>query len=296
MRMPRFIALFASVVLLAVAPAAGASILESGRFTLRIGSLPRLALQAGGNSSAFVGSPAGTFIEPSGVFTASFVDYPDVLFTGMPLVADLRLSGLSVPVQGATGRFATGGLATTFNPVGADFANRYGGGAPLDGEMQICLLGCAAIQVAIPLDVVGVGGTFHSTGLLEPLTLQAGPGWTTAPAQVTGIHTEIVSWAGNTCAAITCPTTTLALGTGIGVYTTRVTLTGGRTLTTGGGGSVLLVTPARLRVAGLSLPIFATQRLTVSHLPEPGALALLGAGVLALTGRGLRLRRVRRRP
>lgn len=98
--------------------------------------------------------------------------------------------------------------------------------------------------------------------------------------------------AGNVCAPVMCPSTTLVLGTGIGIYTTRVTLTGTNQLTPGGSGRVTLVMPTRVdSLLTGALPLFATQTLVL--VPEPGTLALLAAAAAALAARGRRLQHSR---
>jgi hypothetical protein len=265
---------------IAVAGTASAATFDAANssLTIRRSGLPPVG--AAGNPGGAVSSsgPVVTeFASPTKAFGPVNIDLADSLFTGVPQIVDLRLSGLDKPA--GTGNAV---LTAAGGPGGG-----FGGIAPLSGNSTICVFSCAfGIQVQVPLTVVGAGGVLFSTALGAPLTVaNLASGWTTGAAVISGINTELVSFGGNTCAPVTCPVTTLANGTGIGVYATQVTLSGTNNLNGTGAGSITLVTPVLTNSVAGALPLFAIQ--TLVFTPEPGTLLLLGAGVagLAVVGR-----------
>ena len=124
-------------------------------------------------------------------------------------------------------------------------------------------------NLSIPLSVVGQAGATVMAGSAGIQITVIGQGWTTGVATVTGVTTGTVG-TGNTNTAL---------------------LTGSDNRTANHAGTITLVSgfQAITSVAG-TLPGFAIQSL--SFVPEPGTLLLLGSGVagLAVLGR----RRMRR--
>jgi hypothetical protein len=269
------ISLLAAAVVFAVAGVSQAGTFDDANssLTIRLAGLPPIAIPGNPGGNAVSGAGPVVTEGPTGVkpFGPANVDIPDSLFTGVPQISDLRISGLDKP----------GGTAPAVMSAGNGFGGGFGGVAPLSGNTTICVFQCLFIQVAIPLGIIGGGGTFTGTALGQPLTV-TGTGWTTGAAAIAGINTEVVSFAGNQCAPVTCPVTTLAAGTGIGVYLGTVTLTGTNTLTAGGNGMVTLVSPALTDSLAGALPLFAIQKLVFTGVPEPGTLLLLGTGIAGL--------------
>jgi hypothetical protein len=104
---------------------------------------------------------------------------------------------------------------------------------------------------------VGLGGTLSVTSYAGAIWTVRGTAWTTGPAVATNVRTT--------------PNAT----------PTTVTLTGYDNRTAGGGGTVQLVTPIQFSLAGGNLT--GTHGvLTLSFVPEPGGLLLLGAGIAGI--------------
>jgi len=257
-------ALLLATAMLVAGPAA-AEFLD-GSLELRIGAFPPVVVQSNPGVSVTVldSGPVVNFgITGTRAFGPVSVDMPDSLFTGVPQISDLRISGLAMPRTGHPGTLSPGGLGTLQNPVGEPLLNRFGGQVPLSGSATICVFACWAIQIQIPLTIIGQGGTLTGTSLGLPQTVEAAPGWTTGPAQLTGINTGVLSYWGWPCAPVTCPHTTLLYGTELSHLLATVTGTGENTVSVGGAGSMSLVSPARITTAVGTLPVFARQTLTL---------------------------------
>ncbi len=284
--------LAASMLLAASAASAGAML--GGSFTIRLAGLPpleQLANLTGGSS--FDGA---TVTLANQEFGPSDIDLPDSLFTGVPQISDLRITGLDLPGNG-TQTFAPGAAGTILvgpAPSGSTTGAGLGGTAAMSGDTTICVYACAAIQVKVPLNINGVGGQLFATALFQPLTVTAGQGWSSGAAVVTGVNSQVNVTLGNgTCVPVTCSVDQLATGEGNGQYVTKVTFNGTNNLTAGGGGSVTLVTPIRTKSLAGNLPLFGIVTLLFEgdgSVPEPGTLLLLGSGVIGLIAMGRRKR------
>ncbi len=157
-----------------------------------------------------------------------------------------------------------GGIQATFHNGSASFSGSggagFGGSMPLFGVARLCLFApCAlpAFNLSIPLSVVGVGGTANVSFSVF-MTVQGAP-WTTG-----SVPFGSASVAG------------FAHGPASGTSSTAAV-----------SGVVRLVTPIFIstNIPALSiLPAAAT--LDLHFVPEPGTLALLGSGALALIGIG----------
>lgn len=163
----------------------------------------------------------------------------------VPLVGISPISGVAVSGANAAGHFDRSG-----GPLGGTMA--------IQGVARLCLfLDCASgppIVLDLPLDVIGVGGATAVTGVVD-VAVQGGS-WSTGPVQAGGLVRTGFARGPNG-------------------------LTGS---TAQPGGLVQLVTPVLIQASigpqGLELPGFGI--LTLRFVPEPAALALLGAGLVGL--------------
>lgn len=222
---------------------AGAAILElqSGAIELSV-ALPNgtfvsaPAMEQTAPTNVMVSSGAGDFTLPAGLFEG-VGSLPFELFTGVPLISSLAVSG-----SNATGSFGAGG-----GPGGG-----FGGEMGLPGQVMLGLLG-GIFEITVPLSVVGAGGVATAAGPLGLMVEISGAPWTTGIAAVTAI--TLTSPAG---------------------FVNTVTLGGGDARTAGHAGSLQLVTPTRILLSdgtdGVRLPAFAT--LNLRFVPEPATLVL----------------------
>jgi len=244
--------------------------LTGGSLGISIGALPPInfpcvscpvvlnAPTANGNGNGF--------IEDASVFTGA-IALPTALFTGVALIDGLTIGGLAngekviEPLQGAGPRTtkvlrAGGGL---------------GGPGPLTGNAFVNVL--SLFNLAVPLGVIGNTGasTMVTAGTL--MVAVNGTGWTTGELKIDGITTA------NTPNATANAPEQINTVTFVG-YDNRGPTPNGT------GGVVQLISAFHVTTnAAGNLPGLAIQTLT--FVPEPGTLLLLGSGVvgLALYGR-----------
>jgi hypothetical protein len=247
--------LFVALLWAAAAAPGSASILTltDGTLGVKLGALPTITFSQNVSGTPIgVSSGGGSFVEPASVFTGS-VMLPTSLFTGVALIDGLTLGNLANgPKSIAQGGAAGPRTQHILRPGGG-----LGGPGPLTGTAFINIL--QLFNIVIPLNVVGTTGGQANVTAGSILVRVNGTGWTTGPVQVTGI------------------TTTTPGGNNINT----VNFVGYDNRGAGHKGVVQLISPFKVvtNAAG-NLPGIAIQTLT--FVPEPGTLFLLGAGTLGL--------------
>lgn len=257
MRMPRFAsAAFVALAVLALAPPASAGLLAQAELTLRL--VPIATPQSTEMSYPGPGA-AGSASSPASVSLL-----PGNGFAGSDLVGVILTTISAHPHQV---------IATIDSNAAASFT-----GTPLRGigrfDAHLCIGDLAAPLLCtyqVPF-VFGTPGTHMLTG-------HVGTGGFPIPVDVSGedFTTGVV----------------VAGGTG---GPPLFLSTGSNVLTPAGGGSLSLVTPIAISFPGGIGARFGgflgAARLELQFVPEPGALAMLGSGALALLVAGRR--RIRR--
>jgi hypothetical protein len=205
-------------------------------------------------------STAGLVTVPPGVFSGT----QGVPITYAPPFVYLRASAKNNLV-GASGSPLVG--AGAIRGLLTVSANLGMGATPLV-HVPLALTTHATPSTAQVAAALGVGGTFASPAIT--VTFQ---GWHAGPATVMGVFPASMG-----------PT---------GVSATA-TYTGTDSRTPGGVGQITLVSPAKIRMVGQLAPDYVLLgRLTLSFVPEPGTLAMLGTGVAGLGALGRRRRLAR---
>jgi hypothetical protein len=191
---------------------------------------------------------------------------------------------LTVLASGATGT-ATSSLSATLD-AGTSFAGVYTSTipdsyAPPITVQRLTLAGNETLAFAGGSTSAVLSGFAALEGFgitLLGVPLKLGAPSTAEAAGAGGVLLTVVS------GSWTVGATTLTLGPSDPSRTAMAT--GSNGLTAGGQGTLVLVAPVKVitNVNVGTFPMFATLSLT--YVPEPGTLALLGAGVLALAALG----------
>jgi hypothetical protein len=236
---------------LAVAGQASAGPLVSATFTFQLGTLSA-AVFSGAGATGTATSDLSASLGAGTAFNGTFT-------TTVPTSAAPPITAIQVFVT----KNAAGTFTHASNPalVGGQLAfeglaNVYGLGAFPNGGAP--LLG-VPLKVGVPNTAIKTGGGAAITAFSS--------GWTAGAATITNITTTTPNNATNPFGT--------AMATGL------------NGLTPNGGGTLVLVTPIKIltNIAG-NLAAFST--LTLTYVPEPGTLLLLGLGVAGLAALGRR--------
>ncbi len=247
------------------APAVAAPYNFTATLSVTVGTFPPVTGTAAGVGTSVSGGGAASI--PAGVFSVGAVAQVSPPLLG--LIGGFAVCGAGLgsptfdvipPAPGAgtcapNASGTNGVLAWSGGPTGTMplLASAY-----LTGTINA--MGQAMAVAAIPLAVIGVGGTqgFSAFGGLVAGTVTANP-WQLAPVTQVGV---------------------------LNGATTVLTAAGFDNRDSAGIGTLQLVTPTDANIQIGNLPALAV--LTISFIPEPGTLLLLGAGVAGLAALGSR--------
>jgi hypothetical protein len=244
------------------APADGAILtLVDGTLDIAIGGLPKVTFSQNVSAIPISVSSGGGFTEPASIFTGS-VMFPTSLFTGVP-----RFDGFTfASVANQAKSIAPGAPPGTHTQHIVRAGGGFGGPGRLTGTVFANVLNL--FNLAVPLWRIGnTGYRYYASGCGPNCIVDSmfATGWTTGPVTVTGLTTGL---AGN--------------------MINTVTFSGYDNRTPNHKGVIQLISPFKVVWAAGNLPGVAVQTLT--FVPEPGTLLLLGAGGVGL---GLYARRRR---
>jgi len=215
---------------------------------------------AGGSFSVVIGTLPGLGVPITGGFAT---DGTNVTATSTGAIAgsDTFIGITNAPPITRVQAVLTGNQTGQLVPGAGTAANALG----LKGVANVVAYGGYVTLVGVPLSSFGIpGSSFSFMGGGGTIIAYTGAGWTTGTAMVA------------------VPATTIA---GATQTATTVTAAGTNNLV-GGVGTITFISPVLVRtnLAG-DLPSFAL--LTLSFVPEPGTLMLIGVGIagLAVLGR-----------
>lgn len=255
-----------------VAGQASAGALTSATYSFALGTLPAASFGSTGATGSSSSNMSAGLNGGTGVFaTTPFT-------TTVPTSAAVPITVVQVQVdKHGTGTFT----GTAPGNVGGNLliegnANVFGGANSSSGSGTGCVIGdpfppalpCTNSSpiLAVPLNV-GAPNTVYKGGALVSITAIS-TGWSVAAQTITGITT-------------TTPTNNITNPNGTAM------ITGANGLTPGGAGTLVLVSPTKIN-AGAAGKFLVTNTLTLTYVPEPGTLLLLGAGIAGLTVLGRR--------
>jgi hypothetical protein len=198
----------------------------------------------------------------------------------------LTLPPTEFPATGATGS-ATGTLSATLGP-GTAFAGTVTTTVPSTAAPPITAI---QVQITNNAELSWAGGPV-SAAFGGVANVQAFGGLTLLgiPLKLGSPSTLVTSHQGVTFTTIAAAWTagaTTVTGLGPATVTYTAMATGSNGLTPGGQGALVLVTPLKV-ISGVAGTFSAFGVLTLTYVPEPGTLGLLGGGVLALAALGRR--------
>jgi hypothetical protein len=219
---------------------------------IQVGALP--AISASGSGTAQAGRNRGPIAFPGGVFsiaTTAPINPPLLVINGFAVGAPGQLGG-SLPLAAGTNKaFAFNGVTAT---MGLDLSAYLLTGFRLPPTPSTPTP--TNVAAAIPLGIIGVGGTQKFTALagLVMGSIMANPyqlGMVTVMGALNGLPSTL-------------------MGTGFDNRTAR------------GAGALQLVSPTVVSLGALG-SLAALNTLTIlMFVPEPGTFALLGSGLIAL--------------
>jgi hypothetical protein len=233
-----------ALLLLAASPSTASTLsLTGSTLSFTIGTLPTVTIsQSPDPVPVLVSSGGGSFAEPAGLFATALV-MPVDLFTGVSLI-----SSLNVTLSNATGSFTAAG-----GTFGA-----FGGAGALAGLARVGVL-AGALNISVPLSVVGAGGKV-ATGVAALNVTVTGHRWTLGPVALTHVTTVTES----------------------GALVNTVTLTGYDNRSADHAGTLQLVTPVRIFTNAIGGGFRGLAVQTLTFVPEPGTLLLVGPGIAGL--------------
>jgi len=224
------------------------------------------------------------------------------LFTGVPLISDIRITARNLGGTFTSGFSHTNYLAHSHGSTHSVVGPYFGGQSPLSGKMILSIL--KIITYDFGLSPVGgtAGGVQSQTVLGMTFRVTHGP-WVTGAVPVTDITTNVVSVNGVTGAGITLHVTPWmeihTLSSGMGYVSTgsglpdefyTVTLVGSNQLLSAStSGTVMFVSPMRIDTSSaISGRLPGAAWMTLSFVPEPRTMLLLVTGAIGLAVIGRR--------
>jgi hypothetical protein len=175
-----------------------------------------------------------------------------------------QTTGLTTPVTDPAAAPIEGLRLTIANGSGSVAGSA--GVLPLAGTLRFCLfLPCSAqyANISVPLAPVGVGGVATAVGAIKVTTI--GAPWTTGTVSLTAFGNQTFTQMGLRHGPASLTSSTAAPS-----------------------GVIQLVTPIVISTSSPNPTIPAFGTMTLHFVPEPGTLALLGAGVAILARAGRR--------
>jgi PEP-CTERM motif len=238
---------------LAVAGQGSAATLTASSLSFQMGALPA-ALFPGVGATGTATSNLSASLGAGTVFNGAFT-------TTIPTSAAPPITAIQVIISKNAGQTFSGTAPS-----------KVGGNLAVEGVFNWYVAGGAGLLISVPLKIGTPNTAFKSNGGLSVTAIAAG--WTVGTASVMGVDVT---------------TTTTPTGTMTNMFTATSTAMGANGLTPGGAGTLVLVTPIKINSNIKTFAAFSVLSLT--YVPEPGTLLLLGMGVASLAALGRRKRR-----